>query len=202
MANTIGKTIVWTTFLSGYLVLITQIGNLCSWCSNLLYNHASSGIFFVMFKIWFYLKKIWKIKILPHLHWYFCSLFGFQKLFRHIVTGWIIACFQLDLKGATVKYHTKFFRFFYTISDKNYRKNCYLSYSVFLPSSPSSQCWETMSITCVKLCSGLATLYGGTGGILNRRFKIPVMFFTDCLKFIKKTKMRSMHDVWNNSNLL
>ena len=45
-------------------------------------NGASSGIFFSMLIIWFYLKKIWKIKIFPHFPRYFSCFFGFQKLLR------------------------------------------------------------------------------------------------------------------------
>ena len=44
-------------FVSGYLLLITQIGCLCSWYSNLMYNDTSHGIFLVILIIWFFLKK-------------------------------------------------------------------------------------------------------------------------------------------------
>ena len=40
-------------FFSGYLLLITQIGSLFFWCSNLMYNDTSSEIFFVM--LWMFL---------------------------------------------------------------------------------------------------------------------------------------------------
>ena len=100
-------------FASSYLLLITQIASLCSSCSNLTYNNASSGIFFIMFKIWIYLKKIWKIKILLDLTRYLSCLFGLQKLLRLIiiVTLWVIVCIQCDSKRPTAKY-LNFFRFF------------------------------------------------------------------------------------------
>ena len=71
-------------FVSGYLLLITQIGYSYSWCSNLMYNDASCGISFAMLIIWFFLKKIWKIKILLDLPRYSSCLFGLQKLLRLI----------------------------------------------------------------------------------------------------------------------
>ena len=82
-----------------------------------------------------------------------------------------------------------------TVRDKNYRQNCYLDYY---------QCWETLSKTCVKLCSGLARLYSGRRGILNTLFKISIIFFhwLSEIQKIQKNKWGSMHDVSNNSNLL
>ena len=67
-------------FLSGHLLFIAQIWNLCSNSNNLIYSDASSGIFVVKFIVWFYLENFWKIKILPHLHRYWRCLSGFQKL--------------------------------------------------------------------------------------------------------------------------
>ena len=50
-----------------------------------------------------------------------------------------------------------------TIKDKSYGKSCNF---VFLLPSPSEQCWETMSKTCVKLCYGFETLYREREGVL------------------------------------
>ena len=144
-----------------YLLVIMQIGNFCFWCSNLMCNNVSNIIFFVMFIIWFYLKKMWKINILPQLLKYLCGLFGFQKLLRlMIVKEWIITCFQFDLKRATVKCHTKFFRFFYTISDKNYGKTTIwtiLSFYPFPPHNNIEKQWTKLVssyVWCWQPCMG------------------------------------------------
>ena len=83
-------------------------------------------------------------------------------------------------KTSNCKIPHRFFRFFQTISDKNYGKNCYFDNFVFLPPSPTWYCWETISKSCVELCYWLATLYRGRGAIWNTLFKIPIIFFTGC----------------------
>ena len=59
---------------------IIGIGHVFSWCSNPMHKDTSCGTFSVMIIILFYLKKIWKIKILPHLPRYLSCLFGLRKV--------------------------------------------------------------------------------------------------------------------------
>ena len=81
----IGKTAILTIFcFCVYLFLITQFGNLCSYCSNLMYNDATCGIFFVMLITCFFPKKVLEIKILPHLLKHLSCFFGLKKLLRLI----------------------------------------------------------------------------------------------------------------------
>ena len=63
-----------------------------------------------------------------------------------------------------------------TVSDKSYERNCYLDNFVLLLPSPSHQCCETMSKICVTLCYGFATLYRWRGGILNKLFRILIIY--------------------------
>ena len=80
--NLLEELLLGQFFVSGYLLLITQIGGLCSWCNNNMYKGTCSGMVFLMLIIWFYLKFIWEIKILPDLPRYLRSFFTLQKLLR------------------------------------------------------------------------------------------------------------------------
>ena len=87
MTKFIGKATIWRIF--GFLVSASDYtnyvyGSLCSWCGNLMDNDTSSEIFLVMLIIWFYLKKLLKIKILSHLPRYYNCLFAVQKLYTLI----------------------------------------------------------------------------------------------------------------------
>ena len=126
------KTAIWTIFFSGFLLLITKIENLCSWCSNLMYNDTFSWIFFVMLVIWGLPEKNIKNKDFGSLTEIFMLLFWVLKIFKTyiIVTRWIIACLQFDVKQATVKHHTKFFRQSVT---KIMRKTAILTILCFCP---------------------------------------------------------------------
>ena len=63
--------------------------------------------------------------------------------------------------------HLKFFRFFQTISDKNYGKFS------FPPLPPLNNVKQKMSKSYVKLCYLLTTLYRGTGKFVNTFLKFP-----------------------------
>ena len=87
VTKVIGKTAIWTNF--------------CFWVSPP--NYTNWAFMFLMQQsdvqwrvLWnllcnavvlFYLKKIWKIKILPHLPRYLSCLFGLQKLLR-LISWW------------------------------------------------------------------------------------------------------------------
>ena len=73
-----------------------------------LYNDTSSGIFFLMIIIWFYLKKITKNKGFASLTQMFMLLAWAPKIVESyiIVRQWVNTCFQDDSKRPTVKYYT------------------------------------------------------------------------------------------------
>ena len=76
---------------------------------------------------------------------------------------------------------------------------------VFLPPSPSWQCWRTMRKTCAKQCYQFATLYRRREGILILLFKITIIFCLWLSKIYKTKKKGSrglMHALGNNSNRL
>ena len=95
--------------------------------------------------------------------------------FSWIELQMLLRCYLIHKSILTLK-HFSYLPDRPSISDKNYGKNCYLGNFVFLSPSPSYQCWETTSKTCVNLCYGFARLHRRRGGFLNIYFKIPTTF--------------------------
>ena len=75
--------------------------------------------------------------------------------------------------------HLRFFRFFQTISDKNYGKNRFLDNFLFLPPPPHPPL-NNVEKQRAKLVSSYVMdsqhCIGGERGFLNRLFEIPITF--------------------------
>ena len=167
----------WKLFVSAYLLLIPQI-ELRSWCCNLMYNDASCPICSVMLIIWFYLKKIWKTKVLPHLSRYLSSFFVLQKLWRLIYSDVIGNCMSSKwFKTTNCKIlHLSFSKFLRQSVAKLIRKTAIWTISCFYPlpflNNVKKQ-WAKLAPSCVMGCQ---RCIGDEEGIFKHTFKIPVIF--------------------------
>ena len=94
------KWLVGQFFPPGYLLLITEIGNLCLQCSNVMYNDLSSGIFFVYADNFVLLEKNLKNKDFASLIQVFKLLLWILKFIKADikVAQWVNACLKFDLK--------------------------------------------------------------------------------------------------------
>ena len=101
--------------------------------------------------------------------------------------------------------HFKLFRFFQSISDKNYGKNCYLDNFLFLPPFPINNIENKWAKILSSDVMSSHHCIGGEGGLLNTFFKFPIIFFHNILcvwcSFLRKERLDAMHAVLNNSYL-
>ena len=101
--------------VSEYLPPMTQTRSLSSWCSSLMYNGTSSGVFFLLLIFWFYLKTNLINKNFVSINQIFKPLLPLQKLWDLSHNDVISNCMPSNwLKQPTVKYHTWNFSDFLT----------------------------------------------------------------------------------------
>ena len=72
--------------------------------------------------------------------------------------------------------HLNFLRFFQTISDKNYGKNCYLDNFLFLPLPLFNNVEKLRAIPPPTYVMGSQHCIEGRGGVFKYFFKIPIIF--------------------------